>query len=127
MKPGATTRPSTSSVLRAGSSTLPMATMRASRIATSVRRPGVPLPSTNVPPRMTRSNMSGPPQTALLLSLEPTGSPHRRTAGGVDTAVAAGDEDVLLRLDQMAAGDAGGGVGVTGFDGRQEALVGLLH
>src|SRR5215212_6468798 len=54
MNPGATTQPvasSSSSPRRFG----PISVMTAPVIATSVRTPGAPLPSTTVPPRMTMS------------------------------------------------------------------------
>ena len=52
MKPGATTRPETSSTrsaapVRCGAT----ATMRSPSTATSAARPGAPVPSTTVPPR----------------------------------------------------------------------------
>jgi hypothetical protein len=58
--PGVTTRPSASSVRLAEPSTAPVplsptATMRSPRTATSARRAGAPVPSTTVPPRMSKS------------------------------------------------------------------------
>src|SRR5205823_4376911 len=57
-KPGATTAPSASSTRRAAPGTAPSAAMRPSRIATSPRRAGAPVPSTSVPPRISRSKCS---------------------------------------------------------------------
>src|SRR5262245_9922767 len=56
-KPGATTQPEASSV-RAPARPLPTAAMRSPSIATSARRAGAPVPSTTLPPRITRSAMA---------------------------------------------------------------------
>src|SRR5919201_2274848 len=58
MKPGATTCPPASRV-RLPSRLSPTALMRSPVTATSARRPGAPLPSSTVPPRMTRSAVMG--------------------------------------------------------------------
>jgi hypothetical protein len=58
MKPGVTMAPSASITRRAASVTRPMRAMRPSWMATSARKPGMPLPSTTVPPRTTRSNVA---------------------------------------------------------------------
>src|SRR5690242_14979359 len=55
MKPGATTRPEASIVLRAASFTSPTAAILEPEMATSARRPGAPVPSTTRPLRITRS------------------------------------------------------------------------
>src|SRR5262245_17825662 len=55
--PGATTKPSASMVSRASSVTSPTATMRPSRMPTSARRPGAPVPSTTVPALITQSSI----------------------------------------------------------------------
>src|SRR5262245_51455793 len=60
MKPGATTRSVASIVRSARADTSPTATMRPSFTATSARSPGAPVPSTTVPPRMTRSQSIEP-------------------------------------------------------------------
>ncbi len=56
MNPGATMWPSASISSRPRPSISPTAAMRSATIATSPRTPGVPVPSTTSPPRMTRSN-----------------------------------------------------------------------
>src|SRR4051812_22582166 len=58
MKPGATLRPATSTVLAACSSTVPTLTIRPSLIPTSACRGDAPVPSTTVPPLSTYSNMA---------------------------------------------------------------------
>ena len=59
MKPGATTCPA-ASVTRAPSAarSRPTAAIRPSRTSTSARRSGAPVPSTTVPPRMSRSALT---------------------------------------------------------------------
>src|SRR3954451_11146564 len=58
MKPGAITRPSTSTVRVAASSAMPFRTMRPSLTPTSARRRTAPVPSTTVPPRSRRSSIA---------------------------------------------------------------------
>src|SRR5579871_6970637 len=60
MKPGATMRPPASIVRSACVDTSPTAAMRPSLIATSPGTAGAPVPSTIVPPRMTRSQTIEP-------------------------------------------------------------------
>jgi hypothetical protein len=57
-KPGATTLPSASIVRVAFSSMSPIYAIRPSLIPTSAIRPGAPVPSTTVPPRMIVSSMT---------------------------------------------------------------------
>src|SRR5262249_46783180 len=54
-KPGVTSAPSASTVVRALPSTLPTSVTTPSLIATSAVRPGAPVPSTTLPPLITRS------------------------------------------------------------------------
>src|SRR3954451_12367717 len=61
-KPGVTSAPSASMVRRAAPSTAPTSVTRPSVIATSAVRAGAPVPSTTVPPRITRSCTSCPLQ-----------------------------------------------------------------
>src|SRR6266545_3290070 len=77
MNPGATTCPVASRV-RLPSRPSPISVMRSPAIATSARRPGVPEPSTTVPPRMIRS--------ALMMSALSTGQvcPDSGVVGQVD-------------------------------------------
>src|SRR6476620_540798 len=58
MTPGASTRPSASTVRLAGSSVAPTATMRPSRTPTSPANSAAPVPSTIRALRMSRSNMT---------------------------------------------------------------------
>src|SRR5262249_4651769 len=59
-KPGVTSRPSASSSRRPRVSTRPTSTITPSSIATSPARAGAPVPSTTVPPRITRSCITLP-------------------------------------------------------------------
>src|SRR5262245_33499528 len=59
MKPGVTAQPDASSSRRPRSFG-PISRITPSAIATSAARPGAPLPSKTVPPRMTRSAVIGP-------------------------------------------------------------------
>ena len=58
MKPGVTTHPDASSS-RSPCSAVPISEMRPPVMATSARRPGAPVPSTTVPPRITMSAAIG--------------------------------------------------------------------
>ena len=55
MNPGVTSMPAASIVSRAASGASPTATMTPSLIATSARRAAAPVPSTTLPPRITKS------------------------------------------------------------------------
>src|SRR5215475_11641828 len=99
-KPGVTSSPSASSTRRAGPDTRPSSAMRPSASATSAVRAGAPVPSTTVPPRITRSNgirsdssgVEGEPQAGLRpgrLDQEP--APRDGDPGGLHVLAAEGD------------------------------------
>src|SRR5437588_2684999 len=64
--PGVTSRPSASISRRAGPSTRPTSVMRPPDTATSAVRAGPPVPSTTVPPLITRSCMPAAPSPARM-------------------------------------------------------------
>src|SRR5262249_7635283 len=65
MNPGLTAWPPASSSTPPHSRTVPISTMRSPCTATSARKPGAPLPSYTVPPRITRSNALGTKRSPL--------------------------------------------------------------
>src|SRR5581483_8251369 len=69
MNPGATTRSVASTVRCAGSSTSPTATTRPSLTPTSAGRPARPVPSTTVPPVISRSSMGPSLRLGSVLDL----------------------------------------------------------
>src|SRR5262249_17970923 len=86
----------------ASSSTWPTATMRPSRMPTSARRPGAPVPSTTVPPRLT------------LSSIATTSSPSRGSARlALPGAHVGASLRVRVGLD-LAGAQLGGALGVLG-------------
>src|SRR5580698_297011 len=92
MKPGATTRPDASMVLRAALAMCPTATIRPSLMATSPAAPGLPAPSNSIPPRIRMS-------CKLLLHAQ------RQSRSG---AVAAGRRiDIGVACDRYRAAGAG--------------------
>src|SRR4051812_2962360 len=112
MKPGATTQPPASSS-SSPRSFGPISRMTPSEIATSASRPGVPLPSTTVPPRITRSAIGTP--LACEVAIAPAGSPGGGSA--VDREHDPGD------LGGAIAGEVQRGVGDVAR--RSHALEGL--
>src|SRR6516165_5888923 len=69
MKPGVTNRPEASTSSSARSGMAPIVATRPAATATSARNGGLPVPSTTVPPRMTRSYIRAPPLVEVDLNV----------------------------------------------------------
>ena len=86
--PGATIFPSASMVRVAWSSSSPIAAMRPSLMPTSARRPGAPVPSTTVPPRMIVSSMAPLLSSADAECTRGPGCRRHGCARGIGAAIA---------------------------------------
>src|SRR6478736_1884040 len=137
-QPGATTSPSASSSRRPVPSTSPTAVMRPSFTATSAARRGVPVPSTTVPLRITRScSAMSPPLARCGVTIPwaplappatvPGSAPDRvpasvGSAGGGEVADDAQHE--LPEQGDVVVGPLPEGVGGDAVGAVAEALVG---
>src|SRR5262245_9388570 len=120
MNPGQAISPSASIVRTAGSSRRPSprATMRPSRTPMSPRRPGTPVPSTMVAPRISSSSMGPSCRVAPALRATVTWAVVRAPAG-----------DTVTRGERVVgdgSGEGGGDLGDHRAGEPLQALVGPL-
>src|SRR5438270_9642998 len=96
-KPGVTSAPSASISSRPRPSTRPTSVMMPSVIPTSAVRADAPVPSTTVPPRITRSFT--PPTLGLRLATEHEGAVSGEEPSVDDVGLALVHDEVALHLD----------------------------